>query len=115
MSDCKGGWHIGFPIDNHIVDIARLSGYSPPQPSLHRNLCGGPMLPLFGRFTGMTSGPDFQMNAVIGTIVRAVSVIQTDLSNWYLWCRDARYHTTSLVQEKHYTLFLYFDEWKATH
>ena len=34
---------------------------------------------IFGRFTGMTSGPDFQMNAVIGTIVRAVPVIPTDL------------------------------------
>ena len=34
---------------------------------------------IFGRFTGMTSGPDFQMNAVIGTIVRVVPVMPTDL------------------------------------
>ena len=34
---------------------------------------------IFGRFTGMTSGPDFQMNAAMGTIVRAVPVIPTNL------------------------------------
>ena len=79
MSDCKGGWRTDFAIEHHMVDIPRSSGYSPPQPSLYMNLRGAPMLPFLGRITGMTSGPDFQMKAVIGTIVRAVPVIPTDL------------------------------------
>ena len=79
MGDCKSGWHIGLPIDNHIVDIPRFFWLQSTTAIVTQEPVWRADVAIFGRFTGMTSGPDFQMNAVIGTIVRVVPVMPTDL------------------------------------